>query len=242
MKTLSRPEKLPLDFWSHQDWIPHYESATQLSMATQEDDYNGIQACWKTIPLETREWMLGTLLNGRIQMVTSNAFVVPVLSPAACEWILQRSKGYDFTENVEGELEDYRIPEAVLQEVDPKFYQHVGLALTNFLSPWFAMIWSAQPNKINSIQLAKYNPRERAGGNWHIDRDSDFTAVISLNPNSFVGGGTELADGPFNTVTIPPIPQGFALVFDGKRTPHQGLPVAEGDRDLLVVWAEKDVK
>jgi hypothetical protein len=239
---LTRPEKLPLDFWAHQDWLDHYSFAEQLTDISTNGDYNDIRDTWETLPEETRNWMLGTLLNGKIQMLSSNAFILPVFSPVACEWILERSKLYNYEENVEGELEEYRIPEVQLQTSDPLFFQHVGLALSHFLSPWFAMIWNAQPNIINTIQLAKYNPAERVKGNWHIDRDSDFTAVISLNPGGFTGGGTEIADGPFSSVTIPPLPQGWALIFDGKRTYHQGLPVESGDRDLLVVWAEKDVK
>lgn len=239
--TLSKPEKLPLDFWAHGDWREHYAITTDLTKATNGGDYHEIQQTWKDLPQQTQDWLLGTLLNGKIQMISGNAFILPVFSPAACEWILQRAKDYDYVENIEGELEEYRIPEVVLSETDPLFFKHVGLALSNFLSPWFSMIWSAQPNVINSVQLAKYNPAERDKGNWHIDRDSDFTAVISLNPGGFTGGGTELADGPYNTVTIPPLPQGWALVFDGKRTYHQGLPVESGDRDLLVIWAEKDV-
>lgn len=230
---------MSIEHWIHPEWLPHYKHMNGLVKAATGDDYITIVEAFHALPVETRDWLINTLMQGKVNALASSAFVVPVLSETACKFLADRE--YDYKENTENELEEYRIPEVVLEAEDPELFITLFKKLSYCLAPWFAMIWSAQPSNVTSIQLAKYNPTRRDKGTWHIDRDSNFTAVVSLNPDEFTGGGTQLADGPFGVVELPPLPKGYALIFDGKRTYHQGLPVTEGDRKLLVIWSEKKV-
>lgn len=228
-----------IEDWIHPEWIPHYKHIAPLVKAATGDKYEDVVEAFHSMPQETKEWLLVTLMNGKVQTLTGPAFVVPVLSVEACNYLKDRE--YEFEENIAGELEEYRIPEVVLEFKDPELFMTLFKKLSYCLAPWYAMIWSSQPSNITSIQLANYNPRRREKGNWHIDRDSNFTAVVSLNPEEFEGGGTQIADGPFGIIDLPPLPKGYALIFDGQRTYHQGMPVTKGDRKLLVIWAERKV-
>lgn len=228
-----------IEEWIHPSWIPHYKHINKLVKSAAGDSYEDVVEAFKSLPGDTQDWLVTTLMQGKVNSLTGNVFVLPVLSEAACNYL--NSKEYEFEENVEYELEDYRIPEVVLEFKDPELFEVLFKKLTYCLAPWFSMIWSSQPTNVTSIQLANYSPEERNKGNWHIDRDSNFTAVVSLNPGEFEGGGTQIADGPFATIDLPPLPKGYALVFDGQRTYHQGSPVTEGNRKLLVIWAEKKV-
>ncbi|WP_198351268.1 2OG-Fe(II) oxygenase family protein [Flavisphingomonas formosensis] len=225
--------------WLHPEWTREraYDFAPLVEAAANGRE--ALQTAYEAIPLASREWAIRILADGRVPLLTTAAFTVPVMSPEACADLVTRSQCYDWKEN-DIEEAPYRIPESILAKVDPDANEIVNKLLRVALAPWFLLIWGKLPSRITSIQMAKYNPADRAGGNWHSDRDSNFTAVISLSPESFSGGGTELRDGLLSTVTVPPLPAGHALVFDGRRISHQGLPVTEGDRHLLVIWSNDD--
>ena len=171
-------------------------------------------------------------------MLATSAFVLPVLSAEGCQAICQRSERYAFTPN-EMEDDEHRIAEAVLSEVDPEFDATLRSVLMTGLAPWFLMLWGRLPSQIASLQIAHYNPDQHTETAMHIDRDSSYTAVIALNPGEFEGGGTAIADGLCGNFHIPPLPIGHALIFDGQRTLHRGLPTG-GNRKLLVVWSNQN--
>ncbi len=223
-------------------WLNDIWTAERLHaftpLLTNPTDRQSLADKWKMIPEDDRDWLCRSIEAARIPTICAPAFVLPVLSSQACQELIQRSHAYDWTEN-EDEAEAYRMPEVVLQHVDPACDGEVKRAMFAGLAPWLIGIWGRLPDTYASVQLARYSPDERQQGNYHIDDDADYTAVIALN-NDFQGGGTAIVDGMVGEWTIPPVPPGFALVFDGKRTLHKGLPVTQGTRYLLTVWAEND--
>ena len=220
------------DIWTA-DLIRAFEP---LTLETRGRD--AIRERWSESPADKKEWLAAILKAGRLNTICAPAFIVPILSPEACQHIVERSARYRWEEN-DIEQPRFRIPEVVLREQDPQFEQEVKVALFAALAPFTIAIWGRLPDYYASLQLTKYNPRDRDGGNYHIDASSDYTAVIALN-DDFTGGGTTLVDGLLGEITLPPVPVGYALIFDGKRTLHKGLTVTEGDRRLLTVWASND--
>lgn len=197
-----------------------------------------IRRAYAVMPEETRIWATETTSTGRLPMLATSAFVVPVLSPEGCRAICERSDDYDWSVN-DKEAPEHQIKEAVLDSVDPEFFALMQSVLIEGLSPWLMMVWGRLPSQISSLQLAHYNPSGPDQTAMHIDRDSQYTAVISLNPGEFEGGGTAIADGLIGDYVIPPLPVGHALVFDGRRVLHRGLPTI-GNRKLLVLWSHQD--
>ena len=161
-------------------------------------------------------------------------FTCPVLSAEGCEFYLNYAdKCPDLFKPNEEEKPEYQIPEIVLP---------VGLStITKELArealwPLFHVMFGTPPNHFSSVQLARY--KEGVGTGWHHDTDSEFTAVVSLAPGRHTGGGTMLlprgAAAPARVVM--PLPQGSALLFNGRSTLHRGLPTYRGERNLLVFW------
>ncbi|WPK27820.1 hypothetical protein [Pseudomonas phage phiPstE] len=60
-----------------------------------------------------------------------------------------------------------------------------------------------------------------------------------MGDHSLKGGGTMVYRGPFApAVEVPQNETGWAMLFCGKTTQHYGIPVIEGERNLLVHWSE----
>jgi predicted 2-oxoglutarate/Fe(II)-dependent dioxygenase YbiX len=223
--------------WLHDIWSADRIAAFQpITLETKGRD--AIRDRWSEVAPEHQGFMADLLVAGRLKTLCLPAFVVPVLSEEACAYLVQKSERYSWEEN-EQELPRFRIPEVVLREQDPQLEQELKVALFAALAPVTASIWGRLPDSYSSLQLTRYNPRGRDGGAYHIDATSDYTAVIALN-DDFTGGGTTIVDGLLGETTIPPVPKGFALIFDGKKTLHKGLAVTSGDRLLLTVWAQND--
>lgn len=170
-----------------------------------------------------------------IGAAAGNVFVLPLMTPAECDALLDNIAEYDFTPNLE-EGAEYRIEEAVLEKVDPGAYESLKEFLLPVLNAYCLMINSTPITKVVSFQVAKYRPEGTPGTGWHHDKESDFTAVISLNPGSFEGGGTGIRMTPHATCDLPPLEQGHGLIFNGRCVQHRGLPVTKGERLLLVCW------
>lgn len=162
----------------------------------------------------------------------------PVLYPEECEGFvdLARKMAAEFSPN-EQEDKSYQIDEYVL---DPssltgslaEYVLHTRLALV------FQAMTGLVPGSISSIQLARFRPETTPLTDWHIDRESEMSCVVSLAPERHEGGGTVLRPwGPAGeTLVVPPLPKGHALFFNGRYVHHKALPVVNGERLLLVYW------
>jgi len=223
--------------WLHDIWSADRIAAFQpITLETKGRD--AIRERWSELDPEHQGFMADLLVAGRLKTLCAAAFVIPVLSEEACAFLVQSSDAYAWEEN-EQEQPAFRIPEVVLREQDPQLEQELKVALFAALAPVTVSVWGRLPDSYSSLQLTRYNPRDRDGGAYHIDAASDYTAVIALN-DDFTGGGTAICDGLLGEIIIPPVPKGFALIFDGKKTLHKGLAVTSGDRRLLTVWALND--
>ena len=223
--------------WLNQAWTED-RLAAFADLITEQGGRAAIRERWKEIPDEDRAWLSDFIQAGRLPTSCTPVFALPVFSPEACAYLIERTKALHWSEN-EDEEEAYRMPELVLGHTDRALDEEVKRALFAGLAPWLIGIWGRLPSTYASVQMTRYNPAEREGGNYHIDNDADYTAVIALN-GDFEGGGTAIVDGLVGELPMPPLPPGFALIFDGKRTLHKGLPVTAGTRYLLTVWAAND--
>lgn len=178
--------------------------------------------------------------NG-LSTMAGSVFTIPLMTPSECDALVDNIAEYDFAPNLE-EGAEYRIEEAVLEKVDPGAYESLKEFLLPVLNAYCLMINSTPITKVISFQIAKYRPEGTPGTGWHHDKESDFTAVISLNPGAFVGGGTGIRMAPHATYDLPPLDKGWGLVFNGRCVQHRGLPVTKGERLLLVCWCSTKEK
>ncbi|AKG94349.1 hypothetical protein VO98_035 [Pseudomonas phage phiPsa17] len=164
-------------------------------------------------------------------------YSVAYLSPRYCAEILKEVKKFPHTVNDE-EPEEAQIPEVVFQNEHPvlfevfrSFWADAGVTLAKVLL-------GLDPVNLTTCQAAQYVPTGISRGHWHIDQDSDVTLVVALN-DDHKGGGTMVYRGPFApAVEVPQNETGWAMLFCGKTTQHYGIPVIEGERNLLVHWSE----
>lgn len=173
----------------------------------------------------------------------SGVYAVPLLRHEFCDHLVkvagELGDKVGFTPN-EDEDEAYQIPELVLEQVCPPLYDaFVGIKET-VLDHLNRLLFGFACTNLSSAQFARYSPENTARGNWHLDGNSDLTAVVSLQPERFEGGGTSLRTELADVVHVPKLCKGTALMFRGASTMHQGEPVTEGVRDLLVLWMENE--
>lgn len=137
-------------------------------------------------------------------------------------------------------LEDkaYQIPEWTTQDQCPQLFRALRELHDAALAPVWMLIQGRTADVYNTIQFAQYNPKGTAHGNWHHDEDSDQTTVVSLNPEQFSGGGTQLRTSAVTYADVSPLDKGHALLFSGKTVLHRGLNVDAGTRNILVYWCE----
>lgn len=167
-----------------------------------------------------------------------NLFAVPFLDPGYCQQLIERAEALGAVVGYKpNPVEDtpYQIPEIVLRHVDAELHNELA-DLLQVLGIWFTLIYQNRPCTIGSIQFAKYEPHGTAHGNWHYDADSSYTAVVSLDPSRFEGGGTDVLIDPLISTHIPSLPAGYALIFNGQQIRHRGHAVTAGTRHLLVYW------
>jgi len=179
------------------------------------------------------------LFTGCVDTLAGPVYKLPIINEYQSDWLSLCAKSYEFSPNEE-EGQDYRIEEAVLEYVDKELYDDLVRVLLPVLNAWCLMIQSRPITRVESLQIAKYRPEGTAGTGWHHDKTSDFTCVISLNPEGFEGGGTGVRTSPASWEEIAPLPKGWGLVFNGKTTQHRGLPVTSGERLLLVCWCSTE--
>lgn len=166
-------------------------------------------------------------------------FICPVLSAEGANYFLRMADALSsyFVPN-EHEGREYQIPEVVLAQHDATAHAQAAALAEEYIWPLFKLMYGQAPNNFASIQLARYSAPGNLGTGWHHDEDSEATCVISLSPERHRGGGTGLRPGGAVALpyTLPPLPKGWALLFNGRTTLHRGLPVEEGERNLLVYW------
>lgn len=185
-------------------------------------------------------WAMTYLVNNRVAGLGGSAYGVPFLHPEVCSKLVAEAVRLGEVHGHRPNLEEdspYQIPEIVVKHVAPELHEELA-GLIEYLNIWFMLIYQVAPTSISSIQFAKYEPNGTAHGNWHHDRDSSFTAVVSLAPELFTGGGTDLRLSPTEFYSVAPLPPGFALIMNGKQLHHRGRAVESGVRHLLVFWLD----
>ncbi|HCL3314555.1 TPA: 2OG-Fe(II) oxygenase [Pseudomonas aeruginosa] len=182
--------------------------------------------------LKAMEWFerLPRHANGQV-------IIVPLVHPDLCDALLDYvcKHGENWTPNLQ-EDDAYRIPEIVLHEKIPLLYRSVRAFSVQILYPICKLFFGREPDRIDSIQLAKYTSEGTKSTGWHHDEDSTMTAVVNLAPERYKGGGTSVRTGLRTFEHVPSIPKGHALLFNGYQLLHKGCPVEEGERHLLVFW------
>lgn len=167
----------------------------------------------------------------------NGVYSFPVLSKDYCNKLLYEAGKMVYQVNEEEETYA-QIPEAVVMEYNEKLHNKLQCMFYDLVSPMSRVVYSTEPNVLNSVQFAKYEPNVVKNGNWHLDDDSDITLVIALS-DTHVGGGTVIKPyGIGDEFVVPQLPAGHALLFRGKHYMHKGLPVEEGTRNILVFWSE----
>lgn len=190
----------------------------------------------KRLPAKEREaveWL------ERQRVHSTNAYTLPFLSPGFVQSLLAELQlvHAEFTPN-QLEAKAYQIPEWTTQDQCPQLFRALRELHNAALAPVWMLIQQRVADVYNTIQFAQYNPKGTAHGNWHHDEDSDQTTVVSLNPEQFSGGGTQLRTSATTFAEVPPLEKGHALLFSGKTTLHRGLNVDAGTRNILVYWCE----
>lgn len=201
-------------------------------MAQFADDHQGIDS---TLFSESSLWQ--EFLDSCVVCHSPGVYSVAYLAPAYCAEIVKEVNKFDHVVN-DLEPDVAQIPEVVFQDQHPvlfevfrSFWHDAGLAYAKVLL-------NLEPENLTTVQAARYLPTETPGGFWHTDRDSDVTLVVALN-DDLEGGGTMVHRGPFfPLLEVPQNDVGWAMLFLGKTTLHYGIPVASGERHLLVHWSE----
>ena len=176
-----------------------------------------------------------TAVHKKVKRIHPDIYRIPLFRRQFCsllmEEIKEMNKEFSFATNTE-EDELRQIPEIVLKEKCPELYRHMWFVVQTVLNPIFYALWQRNCNGVASVQIANYNLKDKQQGAWHHDESADMSVVVPLNTGKYEGGGTEF----HNYGEITPLPTGHALMFPSFTSMHRGLPVASGDRYLLVFW------
>lgn len=167
----------------------------------------------------------------------NGVYSFPVISKEYCNKLMYEASKMTYHVNEE-EVFYAQIPEAVVIEYNEKLHSKLQCMFYDVVSPLSRVMYSTEPNVLNSVQFAKYEPDDVNKGNWHLDDDSDITLVIALS-DTHEGGGTVIKPyGVGEEFVVPQLKAGHALLFRGKHYMHKGLPVTKGSRNILVFWSE----
>lgn len=167
--------------------------------------------------------------------------IAPILCEEECERLSEFiTNNEQLLSPNEEERVEHQIPELQLTD-NPELEDELlklQEPLFTLINPIFGCMYGTSPSAANSIQLARYNTITNKSVENHIDEDSVFTCVISLNGGEFEGGGTlvhnrGIAQPP---TLVPPLSKGWGLFFSGRIMPHRSLDITSGHRDILVFW------
>lgn len=170
-----------------------------------------------------------------VKAYAPGVYAVRYLDPAFCAQLVKAFKSVQFVPNTE-EPVDAQIPELVLRDASYGLYECLRGLHAGYIQKLAAILFGQKVTECQSIQAARYTPENTPHGCWHTDHDSEATLVVALT-DDHEGGGTEVYQGPMlPTITVPQLPVGWAMMFNGRHHLHQGLPVTKGERHLLVHW------
>ena len=174
-------------------------------------------------------------IKSHIKKLFPDIYRAPLLRRQYCKMLVEEIKemkevGLFEVNDEEDQLR--QIPEIVLKDKVPELYRTMFFCVRSVLQPIFFQLYQRYCADIASIQLANYNIRDKQQGAWHHDESADISVVVPLNSGDYDGGGTEFHGAD----KLKPLPTGHALIFPSFTKLHRGLPVARGDRYLLVFW------
>ena len=174
-------------------------------------------------------------IKSHIKKLFPDIYRAPLLRRQYCKMLVEEIKemkemGLFEVNDEEDQLR--QIPEIVLKDKVPELYRTMFFCVRSVLQPIFFQLYQRYCADIASIQLANYNIRDKQQGAWHHDESADISVVVPLNRGDYDGGGTEF----HGAGKLKPLPTGHALIFPSFTKLHRGLPVARGDRYLLVFW------
>lgn len=228
---------IPQEAWLHPELRRHLPALEHIAHVLTEGGHN-IEALIPEVKgdvFKALAWLHGHRLED------STVYTIPFLSPAYCDALVLEARKFErdigYTPN-DAEDVEYQIPELTLQDNCPSLAACLEVLFTRAIVPISKVVHNPNDIVLRSIQLARYEPHAVGHGNWHTDEDSDLSVVVSLAPELFAGGGTDLRTGPMNLLHVPKLSKGHALMFHGKTTLHRGCHVDQGRRDLLVFWSE----
>lgn len=213
------------------DTPPSPEEFCNKSGITRDNDR------WKSY-----KWAYDQLISSQQMTLAGPVYSIPLIDSQVCNNLIIHgehiAKDGGWARNP-CEPEEVQIPEIVLAQRSPATFKMLE-GLIRYINVFHAILYQRVPQSVSSIQFTKYTPETTNQGNWHHDLDSDFTVVVSLNPDLFEGGGTEVIADPMRTIQIPPLPAGHALIFNGKMIRHRGMEVTKGSRYLLTYWLDSN--
>lgn len=207
-------------------WLPGLRAAASTLVRRRFDI--------KRLPRAERE-AIDWLERHRVEGTA--AYTVPYLSADFVGRLANELQAVRYKPN-RLEIPAYQIPEWTTQDQCPQLFRALRELHDAALAPVWMLIQGRTADVYNTIQFAQYNPKGTSHGNWHHDEDSDQTTVVSLNPEQFSGGGTQLRTSATTYAEVPPLDKGHALLFSGKTVLHRGLNVNAGTRNILVYWCE----
>lgn len=176
-----------------------------------------------------------SFLRENVKQMGNGVYAVRYLSEDYCAALLRHLRLFTYEVNPL-EPVDAQIPEVTLSDNDNKAYEVLRSLWHCYMRKMVGVLFHIESGPCQSIQAAKYTPENTPHGCWHLDDDSEITLVVALS-NDHKGGGTEVYNGPFSfTTTVPQLPVGWGMLFNGRSRLHMGLPVTEGTRNLLVHW------
>ena len=205
---------------------------TLLEMARYAEDNMGVMPADVLMRDDFTE-----LLSDCVVCHAPGIYSVAYLHPAYCRDVIHEVSKFKHTVNLE-EPEEAQIPEVVLQNDHPVFYEVFRSFWHDVGVAYAKVLLNLDPQVLTTVQAALYRPSEIPRGHWHVDQDSDVTLVVALN-DDLTGGGTMVHRGPFaDPVEVEQNLTGWGMLFLGKTNLHYGLPVLTGERHLLVHWSE----
>ena len=224
----------------HPDIRAHLEAIQAMGKAAEER--NGLT--WKDIESDRWSDHLCDVVTEHSadshqgwQTFTSGVYSIPFLHPDYIQDLLTEITLMSFAVNPDEEAE-VQIPEITLQDTCPSLFNCLYSMFVHVVNPLSKVLYQLEPKFMRSIQFAQYTPEEVSKGHWHHDKDSDITLVVALTDHHKGGGTMVKPQGLGEPFEVPQLPVGHAMLFQGSKTLHQGLPVTEGTRNLLVFWSE----
>lgn len=161
----------------------------------------------------------------------------PYLSESFCYSLMLELDCMEYSVNLE-EPEEAQIPEVTFATECPSLFDCLHSLWANAGIPLAKVLMGQDPCVLKTIQAARYTPENTPRGHWHNDKDSDVTLVVALT-DTHTGGGTLVHTGPYSeNIMVPQLPVGHGMFFNGKAHRHYGMPVTDGERNLLVHWNE----